>query len=93
MKAYGQVARDEEWRAEMEARRARDRMFDLTEGQRLKISFEGAEEPDDLVMAIRLFGRVFKFAKCEFIQLMFLILCVALMLFVLVAAWIDTRVK
>lgn len=55
----------------------------LRSNQRFKLNCN-CEEPDDVVLAFRIFGRVFRVQRCECIQLIFLIMLLGFIAFVLI---------
>lgn len=64
----------------------RERRFALEDGQTFRLEFAGADEPGDTVMAVRLCGRVFKLSRCDFVQLIFLLISLVFMFVVLFGA-------
>lgn len=74
MREYEQAsaeAADDSW--EQRSPR-RDQRFALADGRRFKLDFSGADEPGDTVLAVRICGRVLKASRCDFVQLIFLII-------------------
>ncbi len=67
------------------------RRLELPPGRWFFLNYNGADEPDDEVLLISIAGRIFRFTRCESVQLIFLILCVALMLFTICGAIFEVN--
>lgn len=74
MKTYAEVARDEELGEKPVLGADREAQLNLEAGQNFKVNFRGADEPDSTVLVFRICGKVTRLSRCEFIQLIFLLL-------------------
>jgi hypothetical protein len=81
MKAYEHVARDEELGEKPPTGAEREARLNLEMGERLKISFQGADEPESTVLVFKLCGKVTRLSRCEFIQLICLLLTLCFIVF------------
>jgi hypothetical protein len=66
----------------------RDRL-PLSPGQLLHWNFSGRGEPDDSVLVVRCCRKKLYFTRCDFIQLMFLLLCVVLMVLLILGLYLG----
>ena len=88
---YNQVDIEEPADRLQQERDFQARRLELRPGQWFLLNYGGAHEPDDDVLLVRLCGRVFRFSKCESIQLVFLIFTILLMSFVIFGSIFETN--
>lgn len=81
MQPYDEVCRDEERQEKPDLAANREARMQLEEGELFKLNFSGADEPDDTVLLLRICGKVLRLSRCEFFQLIFLILTVIFIAF------------
>lgn len=74
---------DNDWEKKVDGE---DDRFDLKDGKLFKLDFSTADEPGDTVLAFRVCGKVVKLSRCDFIQLIFLIITIIFILFVILAS-------
>lgn len=74
MKPYVEVARDEELGQKPVLGAEREARLNLEAGELFRVNFRDADEPDSTVLVFRICGKVTRLSRCEFIQLIFLLL-------------------
>lgn len=93
MQPYAEVCRDEENQDKPELGAKREANMQLADAQSFKVNFSGAEEPDDTVMVMRICGKVLRLSRCEFFQLIYLILTVFFVAFMLMGILTEQATK